>query len=349
MSRPVAVLISDIHYSLKTLDLAHCALRTAVSKANDLRVPLIIAGDLHDTKANIRGECLNAMRYALNQLTENCFILRGNHDSINEKSTESSITCLDGICHPYDGDSAYTVMVLNHPTFTNEIAVNGMSLQFIPYYHDADELRKYLKTIDKHSTIIMHQGITNAKSGEYIQDKSAINPEDVVDFRVISGHYHTRQTISIPGGYWDYIGNPYTLNYGESNDPPKGYQVLYSDGSLQFIRLNLPKHVVYQLTVAELESSPNISNLEQYDLLWVKLTGTREELLKYNKTKVSSLLFKINPIDFRLDLIPNEATCELAFTKLTKDLLLDNIIESMDDTSKERKTHLKSLWRQLCE
>lgn len=60
-TKPEAVLISDIHYNIQTLPLADAAVNMAITKANQLGVPLIVCGDLHDTKANLRGECVNAM------------------------------------------------------------------------------------------------------------------------------------------------------------------------------------------------------------------------------------------------------------------------------------------------
>src|SRR5882757_6401470 len=98
MSRPTAVLISDVHYNVHTLKLADAAVRMAVAKANELNVPLIVAGDLHDTKANVRGEWINGMRDTFKLVTKvvgwngedikRVYILRGNHDAINEKSAE---------------------------------------------------------------------------------------------------------------------------------------------------------------------------------------------------------------------------------------------------------------------
>ena len=40
MKKPVAVIISDVHYSLKTLELADAAMRLAIAKANNLDVPV---------------------------------------------------------------------------------------------------------------------------------------------------------------------------------------------------------------------------------------------------------------------------------------------------------------------
>ena len=67
-TNPVAILISDVHYNINTLKLADAAMQMAIDEANKLSVPLIVAGDLHDTKANLRGECVNAMLSTFSKL-----------------------------------------------------------------------------------------------------------------------------------------------------------------------------------------------------------------------------------------------------------------------------------------
>lgn len=329
MIKPVAVLISDVHYSVPTLKLADAAMRQAITTANELCVPLIVAGDLHDTKANLRGECVNAMLETFSRHRNVIkYVLRGNHDAINEKSKEHSLN------------------FLRNEVILIDIPRQGPCGYLIPYHYDPDELRVYLKTIPKGSTIIMHQGITGSKSGDYIQDKSAILPEDVAGLRVISGHYHARQTISLPdGGQWDYVGNPYTLTYGEANDPPKGFQILMSDGSLKFVPTNLRKHIVVETDVAGLEiyrftgSRPN-----KDDLLWVKITDTRENLSALSRKKVSEIL---NIESFKLDLIPIDTKSQIATKNLTQGSLLDSLIDSLTNTSDDRKVRLKDKWKTL--
>ncbi len=229
MSKPIAVMLSDVHYDLNSLELADRATNIAINKANELNVPLIIAGDLHNTKANLRGECIYKIRRTLQRCSVTPYVMVGNHDKINEKSEQHALHFLEDIA-----------VLVDEPMDMPLTGSHG-----IPYYHDVEELRTYLKTLDKGSTLIMHQGIQGSNAGEYFQDKSALRPEDVAGFRVISGHYHQRQTIQLPqGGTWDYVGNPYTVNFGEANDPPKGFQILYSDGSLEFVPTNLRKHVI---------------------------------------------------------------------------------------------------------
>lgn len=333
MAKPVSVLISDVHYDLSTLPLADAAMRQAITKANSLGVQLWVCGDLHNTKANMRAECLNALIKTLMMADKKPRILVGNHDRINEKSQEHALTVLDG----FYGE------IIDRPNRS----ANGV--YFIPYHSDIVELRAYLSTIPKNSTLVMHQGITGSNMGDYVIDKSAINPLDVAGHRVISGHYHSRQTIKLPdGGTWDYVGNPFSASYGEANDPEKGFQILMDDGSLEFVPTNLRKHIIFDCT-PETFQYLTLSSLCKGDLLWTKFRGTKEQLRTVNKEYVSRLLDLDTFGDFRLDLIPTDTvtTAPNNVAPLSRSDLLDSLIDSLSDTSTERKERLKGLWKTL--
>lgn len=334
--KPVAVLISDIHFNITTLDMAKQALMQAVTRANEENLSLIIAGDLHDTKANLRGECVKAMLDCVKAVnTKSTFILRGNHDAINEKSEEHSLEFLKPYARVIEKPNIYYV----GPSYET-IRVN-----FIPYQHDKEKCVKALMDSEKTLVTVMHQGLESSQSGDYIQDKSAITRADVAGLRVISGHYHTRQTIDLPdGGQWDYIGNPFSLNYAEANDPPKGFQVLYNDGSLEFVPTNLRKHVVLEATVIDDGTFfPSTAVVNPGDLVKVKLTGPRERLT-WSKNDIQHLMGLAQ--DFKLELIPlntnNPVKPELNVTGVP---LLDSIIDGLQNTSGERKERLKALWK----
>lgn len=327
-TRAIAVFISDVHYSLNTLELADDSMQQAIDMANGLNVPLIVAGDLHDTKANMRAECVNAMLKTFKKVKE-CQILRGNHDSLNEKSSEHALNFLP---------EKIGIVAGRPRRYTN----SGPDLYLIPYYHDPEELQRELKQIPKGSTLIMHQGISGSNSGEYLQDKTAIRPEDVAGMRVISGHYHTRQTIALPDdGTWDYIGNPYTQNFAEASDPEKGYQVLHYDGSLEFIPTNLRKHVII---TAEPDTRHYTSHPEPGDLVWVKVAGSKEWLATQTKDVIRKQT-GIEDLQFRLDLIPTTSNEQKRpVTALSQQELLDSLIDQQN-ASDDLKTRLKQTWR----
>ncbi len=331
MSKPIAVLISDIHYNIQTLELADASMRMAINRANTLNIPLIVAGDLHDTKANIRGECVNAMLKTFSLIKTRAYIIVGNHDRLNEKAPEHSLNFLQ--------DKSEVIDTMEY--------IEGVGY-LLPYFHDPDELRLVLEGIDKDELIIMHQGLQSSNPGDYIQDKSAIAKEDVAGRRIISGHYHTRQTTQLPdGGQWDYIGNPYTLTYGEANDPTKGCQILNDEGSLTFIPTNLRKHCIYEIEVSDIGKRPTVA-YNDGDLIWVKVHGTKEQLLNIDKSAISQLLDISS--DFRLELIPESTTATFnndTNIQYTQSELLDCVIDSLTNTSEDRRMKIKTLWRDI--
>jgi len=345
MSRPIAVLISDVHYNINTLPLADKAMRMAINKANELSVPLIVAGDLHDTKANLRGECVNAMIETFSLLENDAFILRGNHDSINEKSQENALSFLEKRDREveWDDESYKTnITVINKGArFTNVIACKGNSLWLIPYQHDINQLKIELKKVEKDAVVIMHQGLTGSNMGDYIQDKSAITVNDVAGLRVISGHYHNRQTIDLPdGGTWDYIGNPYTLSFGEANDPPKGFQILYDDGSLEFVPTNLRKHgVITAIMTNNILYTEGAGNVKDGDLVWVKC---------FDKTPRQVIQDRTGIKEFKLTYEGKTEVKVIQPKNLTQTEILDSIINNLDKSETD-KARLTNLWRSLCE
>lgn len=341
-SKPIAVIISDVHYSLPTLELADAAMLQAIYKAHELDVPLIVAGDLHDTKANMRAECVNAMLKTFSK-PDLCYIIRGNHDQINEKSTEHALPFLNR------SNDYNTVEVIDEPTVI-QVIPSFKDLYLIPYHHDVEALRAYLKTVPKGSTLIMHQGLNGSESGEYIQDRSALNPEDVEDFRVISGHYHRHQDIKTGRprkgalGLWTYVGNPYTINFAEANDPAKGFVILMDDGLVEHVPTNLREHKVMDITTEDLKGEAIFLG-EPQDLVWVKIRGPSDELAKLSKASIAYNLDITQ--NFRLDLIPldtkTEVTSGIAY-QLSQPKLINNLIENLQNTDNNRKTRLKDLW-----
>lgn len=320
---PIAVLISDVHYSLSTLSRADTAMRQAVVAANSLDVPLVVAGDLHDTKANMRGECIKAMIDTIKTAKMPPTIIVGNHDKINEKSSEHSLEFL----RPY-------ASIVDKPE-KNLIPYWTM----IPYQSDSEVLRGYLRTLKPNSNIIMHQGLQGANSGEYFRDHSALVPEDLAGHRVISGHYHTRASVKLPNnGVHDFIGNPYTLSFGEAKDPQKGFQVLYDDGSLEFVGVHLPRHVVVDYTGRGLL----MKSFRDNDFVLLRVTATSDVLASIKKREL--VLEMGIPNSFKLELIPTDTVEAIPDVDASFDSVIDGI-----NAEPSRKARLKGLWKDLLE
>lgn len=336
MPQPIAVISGDIHYNLNTMLVADGGVRMAIAKANELGVPFISNGDMLDTKANMRAEYVNAIIETFKIAKIKPYINVGNHSRINEKAPAHALNFMSPYAH-----------VIDTPTLVPEI-----ESWIVPYAHDPEELRAWLVTIPApESRLIMHQGVRSALAGDYIQDKSALDTEDLADFRAILSHYHRRQDIKCGRprkngvGLASYIGNLFTLNYGEANDPPKGFQILMSDGSLEFVPTNLRKHIVWDFDVAEARKDCKDEFPKPGDLLWIKLRGTREQLSLHTKERIATMFDLKEP--FRLDLIPTDNITKAPEAKksLSNEATLDAMIDSVTGSSDEQKERLKQIWK----
>lgn len=348
MSKPIAVLISDIHFNINNLPLASVSLKVALRKAEDINVPLVIAGDTNDTKAIIRAEVANAILGIVSQATVPIYALVGNHDLVNEKGSEHGLKYLT----PY-------VDVVQSPV---QVVLSGFSLYLIPYYNSPEALQEVLAKIPKGSTLIMHQGVQGAHMGEYVVDKTSLPKECFADFRVISGHYHRAQDIKCGRprkgavGLFSYIGTPYTTSFAEANDGPKGFQILSDDGLLTQVPTNLRRHMTFERTTEELarmmEDGPEgeygafFGLVNKEDLVWLKVRGPQSELAKLKKKEVG--LRTLGHANFKLDLIAAESAKveETDAKPLSETDLLDKLIDGMEETDAQKKI-LKGLWREV--
>lgn len=333
-TKPLAVLISDVHYSLANLELSDKAFRAAIGKAAELGVPLIDCGDLTNDKAILRGEVVNRLietfKYA-QEMGVSIYCLIGNHSLLNEKAHVHALNFLS----PYATiiDTCRSFHALPYVTF-------------IPYQHDLSEhLDLYLQVCKglKHKIIIMHQGVKGAFMGDYIQDKSSIDPELLKDFTVFSGHYHRHQTV----GTVTYIGNPFTMSFGETKDGTKGYLIINEDGSYTREYLQLRKHFVIEYFAdAILDENIYLYPQEIKDNhVWVKIHGFKSDLDKISKKTVADKLFYGN-LNFKLDKIYNDPLKLDKSESMTDTETLDALIDRGEE-AQEQKSLLKKLWREV--
>lgn len=331
MNDPIAVIISDIHFTPSTLELASQSLLKAQYKAKMLDVPLVIAGDLLDSKAIIRAECANKLLQMLSvQDKTETYIMIGNHDLINEKGTEHSLNFLWGFAN-----------IIDKPT---EIDLCGERALLIPYQSDLAKLRLLLEDPENPPLLIMHQGVEGAYMGHYVQDKTSLSKGTFGNHRVISGHYHRAQDIKCGNsGLFSYVGNPYSLSFGEALDGPKGFVVLYRDGHIERIPTNLRRHIIYETGIFELNNY-DWGHQNPNDLIWLKVKGPKSELNKINKKEIGKRLF--GHFNFKLDLIPTDLVKVDKVEGMTDHQILDSIIDNSEETEKEKK-YLKKLWREI--
>lgn len=326
-SPPKFVAISDIHFNLNTLEVATQALTAALEYGKAHLLPVVIAGDLNDTKAIIRGEVANRLVSLLSQY-QNVYLLDGNHDRLNEKADAHGLNYLSSYCTLVGRDSQ---------------PLDGVF--FLPYQNDVDAFLAELAKAPPGAIIVMHQGVQGALMGDYLIDKTAV-PSYVFDGKVvISGHYHKHQTI---GGV-TYIGSPFTQTFGEAEDGPKGFLVVNADGSFTQHPLELRRHFIFQRTTEEFKQMANTgpwfgTELKDSDLVWLKLSGPYTELALLSRRKIAEVLKLGN---FKLDKIYTDvAKIDAKAVTMKSDQLMDKIIENTEESA-EVKQALKAMWREM--
>lgn len=326
MKKPKAVLISDIHFSIPTLEVATKVLTEALFQAQRIMVPLIIAGDLLDGKSIIQGKVANRLIeiFSSNNMVK-VYILVGNHDLLNEKGTEHALNFLD----------PYALII-------DEFMDNYSGIYYLPYYSDQEKLKATLKRIPDNSTIICHQGVQGANMGHYIQDTSSISLEYFKNFRTISGHYHKKQDLE----NFSYLGSPYTTSFSEAGDGPKGFSVLYDDGSLELWPVTTRKHIIVEESITRFSNNqPPIPGISQGDLIWLKLSGP-SSLLKMVNKKVLGEQF-LGTSNYKLELKYNGVMDRPLTTPQTEPTkILDTLIMELKETDEQKKT-LTSLYKEL--
>ncbi len=329
MKKPICVFITDLQLNLNTLEIGRVALVKSLIRADKLKVPLFIGGDLNDTKAIIRAEVANMLLFTFAEYANvQVYILVGNHDLINEKAFEHGLQYLNN----------EHVHIIDRPV---SIMLDKTLVKCIPYQTSNEVFTSIVsQKYDSEKLIFMHQGVQGAVMGDYVQDKSSVHPDVLKDHKVYSGHYHRHQTV----GTVTYIGSPYTISFGESSDGLKGYAEIYDDYSYTFIPLiGLRRHIIREIHTTELYSLKELLFRDK-DLLWIKIHGLRSDLQQIDKQMISNIMSSNN---FRLDLIPDVSEqVEHAISHLTDDEILDTLINRLSE-SNERKQRLMHLWRSL--
>lgn len=237
-----AVLISDLHLRTKEpLDSAHRewrlqeklrVLKQAVQVTIDEGAEFLgILGDVFDTKEppewlkKAFWECL--LPLLLDEEGPQVYIILGNHDSNLQNHAFESIGLLSSRL-------SNQLRIFEEP---QTLIIGDVAFLFAPYCKQED-LQEVLEAYDYSSSelrhiFLGHHELDGAEMGPHqIQIKARVKPQDLDHFdAVIMGHIHKAQFGDLVKGKWWYIGSPVYQDFGEANDPAKG-----------FILLNLEPH-----------------------------------------------------------------------------------------------------------
>lgn len=227
---PIALLWNDIHVSKDNIPEFQKNWDEAMDVCSRYDVKeMVIGGDLWQSRSSQTLSTLMAVRQAIIKAhNANLYltIAEGNHCKVDQES-------ILGYSHLF---SEYPdVCVVDDYTALN--LGEDVILYVMSYFPENGSFTKRLQDIvktdfDRQNTNILyiHEGI----NGALAQPNDKELPTKIFkDWdKVLVGHYHNRCTI--PDTNIEYIGGSRQHNFGE--DEEKGYTILYSDGSHEFVK-----------------------------------------------------------------------------------------------------------------
>lgn len=229
---PCLLLQNDIHISKDNIPAFKANWQEAIDICRKMDVKEIaIGGDLFFSRAAQTLDVLLAVHDALLTAAEHGIhvtIAEGNHDKVNQENER-------GYCHVFDQYS--NVLVCDEYVSLPLGDDCRFVLHMMGYFPEdgsfctrLDRLKEEALDPKRLNFLYIHEGINGALAQPNDKELPAKIFEDFD--KVFVGHYHNRTIIDKTR--IEYIGSSRQHNFGE--DEEKGYTVIYTDGSHEFIK-----------------------------------------------------------------------------------------------------------------
>ena len=229
---PCLLLLNDIHISKDNIPAFKANWQEAIDICRKMDVKEIaIGGDLFFSRAAQTLEVLLAVHDALLTAAEHGIhltIAEGNHDKVNQENER-------GYCHVFDQHS--NVLVCDEFVSLPLGDDCRFVLHMMGYFPEdgsfctrLDRLKEEALDPKRLNFLYIHEGINGALAQPNDKELPAKIFEEFD--KVFVGHYHNRTIIDKTR--IEYIGSSRQHNFGEDED--KGYTVIYTDGSHEFIK-----------------------------------------------------------------------------------------------------------------
>ena len=229
---PCLLLLNDIHISKDNIPAFKANWQEAIDICRKMDVKEIaIGGDLFFSRAAQTLDVLLAVHDALLTAAEHGIhvtIAEGNHDKVNQENER-------GYCHVFAQHS--NVLVCDEYVSLPLGDDCRFVLHMMGYFPEdgsfctrLDRLKEEALDPKRLNFIYIHEGINGALAQPNDKELPAKIFEDFD--KVFVGHYHNRTIIDKTR--IEYIGSSRQHNFGE--DEEKGYTVIYTDGSHEFIK-----------------------------------------------------------------------------------------------------------------
>jgi len=246
---PIALCINDWHIGKETIADSIENWEEAIDFANKYRVhSLLIGGDVFLSRVSQSLPVLRAVQDSLrNAVASGLQVIAapGNHDKVSLEETYS-------YCHVFEDITGYSVVNEHKVVYFNDVAIHMMS-----YFPETGSFKKRLESIelieDKKNILYCHQGI-NGALGHSDETNNKELPTHIFERfdTVLVAHYHNR--VHLKGTNIYYVGSSRQHNHGE--DTEKGYTLIYSDGSHEYLQNNVnTKYITFEERYEDIDKS----------------------------------------------------------------------------------------------
>ena len=254
INKPRVAIFSDLHLGVHTnsSEWHNYAVEWAnrfkdECKRNNIK-DIIFCGDWHHNRSEISVNTLQVSADILDILSEfNVIAITGNHDLYYKHRTDvNSLSIFK---------KRKNVTILNTP---ETMEVFDRTITFCPWNTN-------VKDIPKSDVIFGHFEIETFKMNTYKVCEEGVKVKDLLSKSslIISGHFHTRHNKKFSKGTILYTGNPFQMDFGDTNNQ-KGYYILDFDTlEYEFTPNNIsPRYNKISLSdlVEEGNITPNIIN-----------------------------------------------------------------------------------------
>ena len=266
-------IVGDLHTTHDSLD----KVEILFAKIEALGNPVILLGDVFDTKEIIRGKCLNKIKELLDKSKLNWAILVGNHDKFAVESApeENALLCLE---------TAYSVNIVDELEKIPLSEINPEDdsyIALVPYIHSKEAFLEVINSIKnkKKTTLFIHNDVVGFDYGNGYIAESGVTQEDLKGFkRIIAGHFHKHQ---IKGNLM-FLGTPFSKNFGESDQVKYIAEYDTLTDKLDLIEMDFPKHQTHSLDLNITKMDiPYLCDVKNYHRFILK--GTKEQIKLFNR------------------------------------------------------------------
>lgn len=260
---PVKVLISDSHVKVDNLELTLSIFNQFFELMTSLGVPGVFMGDLFTYRSSQYLDCLLTILQVLTETPFDFDMIPGNHDKNDLTKKESyldlysflpKVKIHDEEYFEYDDEFEIVYCYLGY--FKEGVPYLSRLVNLIDMIKADNKIGNYKKVLFTHISI----NTVRNNDGTLVEGDIELEYFNFFDL-TLSGHYHEFQILNKKTIY---TRSSHQANFGEDHN--KGFTILYSDLSLEYVQSSFP---VYKKIYVDASDTEKANKL----------------LKKYNKTK----------------------------------------------------------------